>query len=415
MKTAIFVTDRFLKFYDITLLRLSYKLRLVLITSQDAKTPEGLYALFDKVFFITKDIDFPGSLNYLSLSNIVHDERSQNKKLYLICNDDVNMKNVAKLRDEYDLPNIRSNHMCFFYDKLAMKDQLQSCGIRIPQYEPIVHDRCLSHSEGYYNDLTEKYGTPFVAKPFNAASSKGLHIINSWQDFNRLLQGNIALQNYEFEEYICGDLYHCDSVCQDGKFLFQTVSKYNRPMGDFLDGYMISSITMPYDHEKVHQIKQFTQHVLESFGRPNGVSHMEIFYSKDQLIFLEVAARAPGGLAIDSYEQQYGINLVMIDFEIQLGLLKAEKRIYSQTCFAAWALFPMRSGEVEKLCIPKLISQHKIHWHVKVGDELRSSNNLSETVAAILLWNENYEQLESDLDLLSKTELVHYQELVFSN
>lgn len=398
--TVIFLTNRFFKLYNFEQLKKYRPLKFIAILATTSKSEITLEISkhFEQIIYIDQSEKWPYALSYTqteaAIKNIIVDHKPT-----IICNDDVNMINSGKLREVFGLSGMNASQCLKYSNKITMKNILTQKKIAVPTFESINSSRYLAKERGYYEELKAKLGLPFVLKPFNAASSRGLKIVYSLADFFSVSDGDIV-ENYEVESFIDGDLYHCDTVIQNKKILFQGVAKYSRPMGEFLKGYPIATEIMSRKDYITEEIKTFTASVLESLGKLNGVGHTEIFCDKNnKLWFLETAARAPGGFTIPAYEKAYGINLLTLDYRIQVSELVTME--YSDKYFVGCCLFPLFKGIVVNRKVPPIHSKHQMLWHVKIGDRIEASMSLSDTSAMMLLWNDSAEMLKKDLDMIS--------------
>lgn len=406
-RKAIFLTNRFFHLYDFDKLRKEHNVQLIgILTAQMAEYSRFFLDKLDNVYIIDEDKQgLSWVLNYGQVKNIVIKElqNTNAENVSIICNDDVTMPLCGQIREEIGLKGVGAEDLLLFSNKLKSKLRIVKKDICIPKYSEFNYQEWHESCQKYFNKLVQQIGLPFVFKPINCASSLGVVFVNKFDDFKDLTP--IATQEYECEEFIDGEMYHCDSITHEGKVLFSAVSKYNYPMGDFLKGMPIGSIILPDRLEITKQIKKFNKKVLKALDMKSGITHFELFSVGSKLIFLEIAIRSPGGLAIPAYVKAYDVNLLEEDFKIQIST-KYKLRKISRRSNAFWMLFPNYKGQVLKTQEPNIKSKYLMYWYVAVGDVKDKSKSLSETSAAMLAWGRPYIKLYNDFISLAETKVV---------
>tara|TARA_R110000868_G_scaffold8205_3_gene42489 strand:+ start:82762 stop:84060 length:1299 start_codon:yes stop_codon:yes gene_type:complete len=398
---VVFVTNRFFSSYNFKQLKkLSDRFVFYAIVLQEQK--QQIIAAKQEHYFKQIHVApaasplIPGVLQADAVKSAIFKIVSHASKLTIICNDDVNMQLAAELRSNYRYladRGLTCRQAQLFSDKLANKHLLRTAGVNVPAFTRFSLNQFKASWMGYYNQLVRRFGPKLILKPFNAASSRGLVICHNISDFQNLeTKSSLPLDNYEVESYVDGTLYHCDSVVNKGKIIFSVVAEYNRPMGEFLQGTAIGSLTLPDDDIVSVKIQAFAHDILRKLGMPDGASHMEIFRDPytNKLTFLEVAARCPGGLAIASYKKQYGFDMLYADFCVQVGKAITQKPI--RRLHAFWALFPYEKGRVSSVSLPwQQVSGSRVdEWKIKQGQVLaHASRDLSEIALATLIWDGN--------------------------
>jgi hypothetical protein len=406
--TAIFLTHRFFNLYDFEQLKLAEKLRFVAIVAKSAEPSISaeVKAHFDKIVYIDQEVHWPHPLSY-SQANVVVRVEMSSKSVVIICNDDVNMLNAGKLREAYRLSGMYEKQSLLFSNKIDMKEALKKSHILTPKFQLIDVRRYKGKDEKYYASLVHQLGSPFVLKPFNAASSLGLKIVKNSSDFFSITDPNM-IDSFEVENFIDGELYHCDTLMQDGEILFQGVAKYSRPMGEFLQGRPIATEILIDETLLTKEMKKFTETVLKSFKMTDGVSHTEIFRTKsNKLYFLETAARAPGGLTVPAYEKAYGLNLLTLDFHTRIfKKLPPISITPKEKLYVGCSFFPLFDGLITVKKYPYIKSEFEMTWTVETGTRVQRSDSLSDTSAVLLLWSRDKGMFMSDLTTLYDFECI---------
>jgi biotin carboxylase len=409
MKTAIYI-NTFAKMANYDLESLSkYGINQIAIVSEDEyeKFNNAYKKYFSNIFScpIQSKDDFE-KISFDFARNIVQQQINLNADVRIICLSEDNLLVAAKLRDEFNIPGLKFDVAVPFRNKIIMKNVLKSKNIRVPHYSKLDNEKAKDPSN-YFEDLSEKLGLPFIAKPTSFLGGLGVVVIDSVIAFTEFCKNSPIEAEYEVEEFIAGTLFHCDSIRKDGKTIFSVSSEYNNPNFDFQLGKPVISMPLKNDDPLAKRIFSFNETVLDALNYERGVSHHELFLTKnDELIFLEIAARSPG-VVTPMYRRAFNIGMEDIGFLIEMDI-PFELNLTQKNYFTG--IFPIIPGRIDKLIDPPLKSKFEIKWVVKEGDVINASKSVRDKSASITAWNDNYVELKQDFDLLRdfKSVLVFY-------
>jgi biotin carboxylase len=212
---------------------------------------------------------------------------------------------VANLREHLRVPGMGDTTTRYFRDKLAMRMKARAEGVPVPDFVHVLND---AEVRGF----TERVPGPWVLKPRMLAGAIGIRRIPD----AAALEANLASLGDErsyflLERYVPGDIFHVDSIVNDGKVLFASASAYGRPPLDVShDGDVFTSQLLARSEPLESKLRELNGRVLAAMGLIRGVSHTEIIAGKDgQLYFLETSARVGGAHIADLVEAGRGINL----------------------------------------------------------------------------------------------------------
>lgn len=141
----------------------------------------------------------------------------------IICNSEDDVERVAAVRSQYAVPGMKLPLAEGFRDKYSMKSLFSAASLPSTDFALVGSGKDLGA-------FVEEHG-PSVVKPRNGAGAFGVHIVETIDDVDRLLQdrgireeidGNMLL----VEEYLPGDVYHADVLLQDRIPVFASVSRY---------------------------------------------------------------------------------------------------------------------------------------------------------------------------------------------
>lgn len=400
MKTAIFInTLAKMKNYDMDSL-LTYGIKnLAIVSKNDFAKFHQKYAAYFSAIHCSPECETGefGQLSYQFSSQIVRDELNKNQTVRIVCQSEDNLLLAAKLRDEFNLAGMGYNEILPFRDKVVMKDKIKQAGLRVPGYSKLNFDAA-EDINGLFVSLSGQLGLPFLLKPIDALGGAGIKKITNFDDFQRY-HGVTQFTQYEAEEFIVGELYHADSIVSKGEILFSVCCQYTNPNFDFQSGKSVISCPLKEDNKTVKAILEFNKDVLKAMNLTNGVSHLEIFVkSNGEIVFLEVAARSPGAVVTPMYRCAFNVAFEDTAYKIEMDL-PIELSIQSNKYYMS-GILPTIQGVVSSLNEPKIASEYQLTWQVNCGDHLNSPASLRDQSGAIIVWNENYEQLLQDFNYL---------------
>lgn len=219
--------------------------------------------------------------------------------------DDFDLEMAAFLREHTRVPGLGESQTRFFRDKLAMRMQASSRGLRIPEFAPILnYDRL--------NSYLDNVPGPWVLKPRLMAGAIGIKKINAreelWEHLERL---GDEQSFYLLERYVPGEVYHVDSVVYDGEVLFAVASKYGRPPMDVSHGGGIFTTTIVERGSSMEQrLIEKNHRVMRAMGLEYGVSHTEFIVAHEdgEVYFLETSARVGGANIANLIEAATNLN-----------------------------------------------------------------------------------------------------------
>lgn len=265
----------------------------------------------------------------------------------IVCFDEGNIELAEQLR--LDISNISKEYISLntnlFRDKILMKKKLAENNIRVPIFY------CYREGIIGYSKMKELVGNNFIIKPRKSAGSNNVFSIKTNEEYEKTIKNiDRDIMAYEAEEYIDGELYHCDIAIHDKKIVFSECTKYYAPTLDFQKGKPLGGFILDCDSKVRNELIEFTKNCLFTLGANNGVYHTEIFKEKStgKLVFLESGARPPGMLVIKMYEKATSINLLNLDIDIQRNCKKyQELRMLYKRRNSFYLVYPKGVGVIE--------------------------------------------------------------------
>ena len=247
---------------------------------------------------------------------------------------------------------------------------------------------------------------PFIVKPTDSAGSLGVIEIESLADFMRIRDnpeyGSLPL---EINEYVKGRFFHCDSWIVGDDITCAIVSEYTYPNLEFLRGKPLGSMVLPMDDPLTQRIQKQAATILHILGLIEGATHMELFLThQDELVFLEVAARPPGGMILKMLNQVFHTNFANYTLDIIMG--EAKPLTLAHMCYAFWAVFPNKQGTVKALGSVELSSYYTLQWLVEVGMKLAHPKSIVEKAGTLFAHHANLDVIQQDFEAIRHVDLV---------
>ncbi len=247
--------------------------------------------------------------NLLDLESAVRHAVPQLERLRpdrIECLWEVGVELAARLRQELDVFGQRPDDAKAFRDKDTMKLRLEAAGLRVPK-----HARVRNANE--VRAAAERIGYPLILKPIDGAGTRDTHRVDSATELETVLRQVAHVPEMSLEEFIDGEEFTYDTVCIGGQVAFDSIAQYHpRPLISRGTEW-ISPAQIVFANPHIPQLAagvKFGRDVLKAMGMGTGFTHMEWYRtSKGELVFGEIAARAPGGRLVDQMNYANDFNV----------------------------------------------------------------------------------------------------------
>jgi biotin carboxylase len=272
-----------------------------------------------------KLLDQPWSWTALNDVRTVEDDASQEDYVRAITNvagsrkidrvvglDEFDVLTAARAREHLQLGGMSSSHALRFRDKLSMRSIAESAGILCPEFTGVFNRQAIS-------DYLEDVPAPWIIKPRYEVSAFGIRKCESkeqvWQVLNDLDSRNNWRDHpsqFVLERFIAGNVYHVDSIVENGKVVAAGVSKYGTPPFSVTHyGGVFTTSIVPYKSKERKELEALNKKLLEGFRYDRGVSHAEFLHSEadGKFYLLEVACRVGGAYIANVLEHACNFNL----------------------------------------------------------------------------------------------------------
>jgi biotin carboxylase len=198
---------------------------------------------------------------------------------------------AARLREALGVAGLTVDQAVGFRDKDVMKQRVAEAGLRVPH-----HARATTAAE--VRAGVERVGYPAIIKPIDGAGSMDTFRVDDAAQLEQALARLTHIAEVNVEEFIDGEEFTYDTICIDGRIVYEHVGFYRpRPL-DARSHEWISPQTLSLrdiDTDWVRDGVALGHRVLEALEFGTGFSHMEWYRKADgEVVFGEIGARPPG-------------------------------------------------------------------------------------------------------------------------
>ena len=213
---------------------------------------------------------------------------------------------AARLREALGAPGMRYEQIVRFRDKDKMKQAVAEAGLRTPR-----HQRAGNGGECF--TAAEQVGFPVCLKPVAGAGSENTFRVDSTDDMERALRKAGRDREYNVEEFIEAEEYTYDTICVNGRVVYENISWYRpRPLiGRSVEWISPQTVTLRDLHAPHLEVgRRLGADVLKALDYESGFTHMEWYLKSDgEAVFGEIAARPPGAHTVDTMNFASDIDL----------------------------------------------------------------------------------------------------------
>jgi len=219
---------------------------------------------------------------------------------------------AALMREHLCLPGLSSSGAKVFRDKLSMAVHSQRAGINVPEFVPLVNAEEV-------DEYMKRVPGPWVIKPRSDVSAIGIRKVSEPQEVWRAMDEMNERENlrerasyYVLARFVAGEVFHVDSVVNDGKVMFAGTNQYGRPPMQVAHqggAYISRTLTRGSADEK--ELLNINKKLIRALGLERGATHAEFIKSDadGKFYFLEIAARVGGAYIAEVLEAASGVNL----------------------------------------------------------------------------------------------------------
>ena len=219
---------------------------------------------------------------------------------------------AALMREHMCLTGLSSSRAKIFRDKLSMAVHSRRAGINVPEFVLLMNQEEVS-------DYMKRVPGPWVIKPRSDVSAIGIKKVENPDEVWAAIEAMNARENlrerasyYVLARFIPGEVFHVDSLVNDGKVVFAGTNQYGRPpMQVAHQGGAYISRTVARGSADEKALFQANKKLIKALGLERGATHAEFIKSDadGKFYFLEIAARVGGAYIAEVLEAASGVNL----------------------------------------------------------------------------------------------------------
>ncbi|HCX31276.1 MAG TPA: ATPase [Blastocatellia bacterium] len=229
---------------------------------------------------------------------------------------------AALIREHFCLPGMNSSMAKTFRDKLAMAVRAKVAGLDVPEFVPLINLDDI-------RKFMERVPPPWIIKPRSDVSAIGIRKVGGPEEVWRAIDEFKERENlrerasyYLLAQFIAGEVFHVDSIVNDGRVVFAGANRYGRPPLEVAhQGGAYISRTVAHRSEDEKTLFAINRQLIKALGLERGATHAESIKSDadGRFYFLEIAARVGGAYIADVLEAASGLNLWREWARIEVG------------------------------------------------------------------------------------------------
>ena len=299
---------------------------------------------------------------------------------------------VSKVSEELNLPCYLSYETALkVTNKMYMKNEMIKSGIPTAKYKVISNDSEIDF---------EGFNYPFVVKPCDCNSSKGVKKIYSVEDGIINIQEALSLSRSQtaiIEEFIEGQEISIDAFIKEGKSEIVLVTESEKIKNTI--GFTITQSKYPVSitEENIGKIEAIVQSICDNFQLNNGPLLIQMLVCDDNVYVIEFSARMGGGTKYKLIEVLTGFNIMKAYVDLVIGE-KPEIKFTQKFNYAHLNYCYAENGIFEKLDgFRELEAQSVIYDFFKYkteGSVIDKSETSSDRVAGYLIVADSKEELK---------------------
>jgi hypothetical protein len=278
----------------------------VLITKEKMLTEDWPRESLDELIAVPNDAGPPLFIDLLAFLG-------RNRRIdRVIALEEFDVVTAALMREHLCLAGLSSSRAKIFRDKLSMAVHSQGAGINVPEFVQLMN-------YGEVNDYMQRVPPPWIIKPRSDVSAIGIKKVEHPDEVWRAIEEMNERENlrerasyYILARFIPGEVFHVDSLVNDGKIVFSGANQYGRPpMQVAHQGGAYISRTVARGSAAEKTLTQINKKLIKALGLERGATHAEFIKSDadGQFYFLEIAARVGGAYIAEVLEAASGVNL----------------------------------------------------------------------------------------------------------
>jgi biotin carboxylase len=230
----------------------------------------------------------------------------------IVALEEFDVMTAALVREHFCLPGMSSSIAKTFRDKMAMAIAARTAGLDVPDFVPLINTEEVE-------EFMQRVPPPWIIKPRSDVSAIGIKRVGRPEEVWSVIEERNARENlrerasyYLLARFIPGEVFHVDSIVDDGRVRFVGANRYGRPPLEVAHGggaYVSRTVAHGSENEK--KLLANNRKLIKALKLERGAAHAEFIKSDadGKFYFLEIAARVGGAYIADVLEAATGVNL----------------------------------------------------------------------------------------------------------
>jgi formate-dependent phosphoribosylglycinamide formyltransferase (GAR transformylase) len=238
---------------------------------------------------------------------------------------------AARIRESFGVPGMTVEQTVPFRDKERMKQAIDAAGIRTPWHVSATT------VAGVW-EAAERVGYPLIVKPIAGAGSADTYRVDSAQELSEVLPMLRHVPEVSVEEFVDAEEFTHDTVCANGRILFEHVLWYRpRPLQMRMHEW-VSPVAISFRDLEVPHLRggrEMGRKVLAALGFETGFTHLEWYRKEDgEAVFGEIGGRPPGARVVDlmNYSTDGDVYVAWAEAVVHGRVSQALERRYNAGC-----------------------------------------------------------------------------------
>lgn len=275
--------------------------------------------------------------------------------LQVVTNDEFALDDCAQLRDVLGLGRVTPSGLEGYLDKAVMKQRLEGGGLRVPRWATVSPDVESASSLV----PPERLRLPVVAKPRIGSNSRGVRVLRDVAGWASWVADRSGESGWQVEEFVDGGMCFVDAMVVDGEYEPVLVGRYLGGLLPDPDVNVLGAVSVDRGDPLWQRAAALGRAVAEVLGCDGRfATHLEFFDCGEDLVVMEVSARAPGAMVSEMARVTAGANLETCHLRVQAGL--ACPTFAPTGVHAAW-ISVLARGDQTFIGAPALSSRLRIH------------------------------------------------------
>jgi biotin carboxylase len=316
-----------------------------LITKEKMMNEDWPRESVDDFYAILNDAD---PALFIDLATFIARKRKPDR---IVALEEFDVITAALIREHLCLQGMSSSRAKTFRDKMAMAVAAISAGIDVPPFIPLISSEEVTR-------FMERVPPPWIIKPRSDVSAIGIRKVTEPEEVLRTLTEmnerpvlRERASYYLLAKFIPGEVFHVDSLVNEGRVIFAGANQYGRPPMEVAhQGGAYISHTVAHGSNEEKKLFEGNRKLVKALKIERGATHAEFIRSNEdgRFYFLEIAARVGGAYIAEVLEAASGINLWREWARLEVSTAEAETAAHStETETSEWVALDALAGRLQ--------------------------------------------------------------------